>query len=130
MVVEFLTFAVPLEIRDQWMAVEHQTWSRFLERQPGFVDKQLWVDRDDEDAVHAVVRWTDESSWKSIPDHELAAVDEAMGSFRRAPTARVYDVLAEVESAAAPDTRRRDGGDDGSRPGQSVITDSARPEPV
>jgi uncharacterized protein (TIGR03792 family) len=96
MVVEFLTFPVPRELRDQWMAVEQQTWSRFLARQAGFVDKQLWVGRDTPDEVHAVIRWSDEASWKAIPDEELAAVDEAMGRFRRNGELRVYDVVAEV----------------------------------
>jgi len=96
MVVEFLTFPVPRELRDQWMAVEQQTWSRFLARQTGFVDKQLWVEREAPDEVHAVIRWSDEASWKAIPGDELAAVDKAMGHFRGNAQLRVYDVLAEV----------------------------------
>ena len=53
MVIEFLTFAVTPDERVEWMEVEEPTWSRFLERQPGFVRKQLWVDVDEEQHVHA-----------------------------------------------------------------------------
>jgi uncharacterized protein (TIGR03792 family) len=97
-IVEFLTFPVPRRLRDRWLAVEQRTWSEFLVRQRGFVDKQLWVEPDHEDEIHAVIRWTDEESWKSIPEEELAAVDEAMGSMRRAPELRVFHVVDEIAS--------------------------------
>ena len=96
MLVEFLSFRVPRQQRAQWMAVEQVTWSDFLARQAGFVDKQLWVEQGNEDEIHAVIRWADERSWKQIPEDELERVDRAMGAFRRTPAARVYEVLAEV----------------------------------
>jgi uncharacterized protein (TIGR03792 family) len=93
MVIEFLTFTVDPADRAVWMEVEERTWSRFLERQPGFVDKQLWSDRGNPDQVHAMIRWESEAQWKAIPADELAAVDTAMGEWFRDCTMRVYDVL-------------------------------------
>jgi uncharacterized protein (TIGR03792 family) len=101
MLVEFLTFRVPRHQRAQWLAVEQVTWSRFLVRQHGFVDKQLWVEQGNDDEIHAVIRWTDEQSWKQIPQDDLDRVDEAMGAYRRTPRARVYEVLAEVQRTDA-----------------------------
>lgn len=93
MVIEYLTFIIDPAERDGWLAVEEQTWSRFLERQTGFVSKQMWVERDQPGAVHAVIVWQDEASWHAIPHDELAAVDQAMGSWMRDPTCRVFDVI-------------------------------------
>ena len=93
MVIEFLTFAVTPDERVEWMEVEERTWSRFLERQPGFVRKQLWVDVDDDQHVHALIEWESLDQWKAIPNDELAAVDEAMGPWVRACTCRTFEVI-------------------------------------
>jgi uncharacterized protein (TIGR03792 family) len=93
MVIEFLTFHVPEHERAEWMEVEERTWSRFLERQPGFVRKQLWVDADDADHVHAMIEWETLDHWHAIPGDELAAVDEAMGPWWRDCTCRTFHVI-------------------------------------
>ena len=94
MVVEYLSFQIEPSERDAWLRVEEQTWSRFLERQPGFVSKQMWVERDHPGEVFAVITWRDEASWHSIPADELAAVDASMGAAFLNPTAcRVFDVI-------------------------------------
>ncbi len=93
MVIEFLTFRVSAAERDEWMQVDESAWSRFLERQSGFVRKQLWVDIDDPDHVYAMIEWTSLEQWKAIPDHELAAADESMGPWVRAVTCRTFEVI-------------------------------------
>lgn len=92
-VVEFLTFRVPLEERAEWIEIEEATWSRFLERQDGFIRKQLWVDVDDPEHVHAMIEWASLEQWKSIHADEIAAVDAAMGHWVREPTCRTYQVI-------------------------------------
>ncbi len=93
MVIEYLTFRINPNERDGWMAIDEQSWSRFLERQKGFIGKQLWVERDCPNEVHAVITWEDEASWNAIPQEELAAVDAAMGLWLREPTCRIFDVI-------------------------------------
>lgn len=94
MVIELLTFAVDAVDLDAWLAVEGRTWSRFLEQRPGFVRKQMWVERGDTDRVHAVIWWVDQAAWDATNGPELAAVDESMGAwFREALTCRVFDVV-------------------------------------
>ena len=92
-VIEFLTFTVEPAEREAWLAVEESTWSRFLERQRGFIRKQMWVEQGKPDCVHAMICWEDEASWHAIPADELAAVDAAMGVWFRDCTMRVYDVV-------------------------------------
>jgi len=92
-VIEFLTFDVDPADREQWMAVEAATWSRFLQQQGGFLGKELWVEEGDPGKVHAMIRWADRRSWHSIPTDELAAVDAAMGTMFRDCTCRTFDVI-------------------------------------
>lgn len=93
MVVEFLTFAVPVSEREDWLALEAQHWSRFLERQDGFVRKEMWVAADDPTAVHAVIWWASLEQWKAIPEADLAAVADAMGPHERTATCATFEVL-------------------------------------
>jgi uncharacterized protein (TIGR03792 family) len=92
-VVEYLTFSVPADELSEWLDVEARHWSRFLERQPGFVRKQMWRSHDDPTAVHAVIWWNSMAEWKAIPAEALDAVVAAMGSHERTATCEAFDVL-------------------------------------
>lgn len=93
MVVEWLTFPVRRDELTEWLAVEESVWSRFLEGQPGFVRKQMWVEEGDSSLVHAVIWWTSREQWKRITPEQVAAVDERMGQWFRDCTMRVFDVV-------------------------------------
>jgi uncharacterized protein (TIGR03792 family) len=93
MVVEFLTFTVPVDELDSWLTIEREHWTRFLERQEGFVRKEMWRSQDDPTAVHAVIWWETMEHWKSIPDSELDRIIAAMGEHERPATCVAYDVL-------------------------------------
>ncbi len=93
MVIEFLTFAVDECDRDEWMRFEELTWSRFLERQPGFVRKQMWHERGKPNEVHAMIIWADDASWAAVPVDEQAEVDATMGPWFRPCVLRTYDIL-------------------------------------
>lgn len=92
-VVEFLTFRVPPDEMDVWLDVEEQHWTRFLERQPGFVRKEVWRPVDGDDVLHAVIWWESYELWKAIPADELAAVSAAMGALERTPSCVSFDVV-------------------------------------
>lgn len=92
-IVEFLTFHVPLTERDEWLRVEEQHWSRFLEQQPGFLRKQMWATADDPSSVHAVIWWASLEQWKAVPAEGLAAVERAMGPHERSGTCATFQVI-------------------------------------
>lgn len=92
-VIEFLTFHVPVGEREDWLAVEEQHWSRYLERQDGFVRKEMWVSAANPETVHAVIWWASLEQWKAIPADELAAVEAAMGEHERTATCDTYELL-------------------------------------
>jgi uncharacterized protein (TIGR03792 family) len=77
---------------EEWIDVDATTWTAFLSTRPGFVSKQLWLDRETPGRVHAVITWSDEASWKAVPADELAAVDTAMGRWCVPPTCQTFDV--------------------------------------
>jgi uncharacterized protein (TIGR03792 family) len=95
MVVEMLTFAVAEADRAEWLRVEEQVWSRFLERQPGFVRKEMWVDVEDTASVHAMIWWESLELWQAISAETVAAVDAGMGEWFREGTLRTFQVVRE-----------------------------------
>ena len=92
-VIEFLTFDVDPSERDEWLHHEEQHWSRFLERQPGFVRKQMWQAADDPSALHAVIWWESMEHWEAIPQIRLEEVAAAMGARERSATSRAFEVI-------------------------------------
>ncbi len=95
MVVEWLTFEVERSELHDWLAIEEDVWSRFLEVQPGFLRKEMWVEHGDPDRVHAVIWWNSMEEWKRIGPDTVAEVDSRMGSQWRPCTMRVFDVARE-----------------------------------
>ena len=93
MVVEFLTFDVPESERSEWLRMEEQHWSRFLERQDGFVNKQVWENPDDDGKVYTVIWWESMEHWNAIPQHEIAAVANAMGGYEREPVLTSFNLI-------------------------------------
>ena len=92
MVIEWLTFEVPSNEQDEWLAIEESIWTRFLEAQPGFVRKEVWVEEGSPDLVHAVIWWENLALWKQITPEQVDEVDRRMGEAWRACTMKVYDV--------------------------------------
>jgi len=95
MVIEFLTFEVPFSERAEWLRLEEQHWSRFLERQSGFVRKQMWENVTDTSKVHAAIWWESMEQWQAIPQTELAEVADAMGPHEREPSLTTFNVIRE-----------------------------------
>ena len=93
MVIEFLTFDLDPQLQADWLRVEEQHWSRFLERQPGFVRKEMWRPVDDERRLHAVIWWESIDHWHAVPDDQLEEVASAMGSWERIPVMQAFDVV-------------------------------------
>jgi uncharacterized protein (TIGR03792 family) len=92
-VIEFLTFDVAAHERDAWLAADRDTWTAYLSNMPGFVRKELWVDRDHPDQVHAAIWWQDDASWDECDLDAMLAVDAAMGALHRRGTCRAFDVV-------------------------------------
>ncbi len=95
MVIEQLTFDVDPAIREQWMAVEEKSWSRYLEQRPGFIKKELWLERGNPGQVHAIIHWESEELWNTVPPEDITRVDAEMGEWFRDGKMKVWEVLRE-----------------------------------
>ena len=97
MVIEFLTFIVPTSVQNQWKALDEAVWTRFLEKQEGFVRKELWQSPDNREKLHAVIWWRDKDSWKAISDEQIGIVDMGMGDYLIEPEMREFLVITDFE---------------------------------
>lgn len=93
MVVEFLTFKVPVADRQEWLRADADHWTRFLESQQGFIRKEIWVPEGDPGTVHAVIWWSTLEAWHSISDDALDEVRARMGELELPATLSTFEVL-------------------------------------
>ncbi|MDP6145836.1 MAG: TIGR03792 family protein [Acidimicrobiales bacterium] len=93
MVIEFLTFIVPSDKREEWESLDNEVWTSFLSAQKGFIRKELWHSTENEDELHAVIWWEDKASWAAITPAQISKVDEGMGEFLIEPMMREFRVV-------------------------------------
>lgn len=93
MIVEMLTFAVEPSQQADWLAVEEDVWSRYLETCPGFVRKEMWRDPGRAELLHAVIWWSSRELWKQVTPEQVAEVDGRMGDWFRHSTMVEFEVV-------------------------------------
>ena len=94
MVIEFLTFIVPLPKQKEWKTLDARIWTNFLSTQDGFLRKELWQSSDNSEKLHAVIWWRDMESWKAISEEQIKLVDKDMGDYQIEPELRKFSVIA------------------------------------
>ncbi len=75
MVTEELRVKVPADLKSAWLNAEKQIWDPWLSSQDGFLGRQLFWDKEKEEAL-ILVNWESEKLWKSIPMSEVNIVQE------------------------------------------------------
>lgn len=78
MVIEWLRFEVPPELRAAFLERDAQVWTLALSKYPGFISKETWFEPDT-NATIAVIRWESLEAWKNIPRSDLEFLDDEMG---------------------------------------------------
>ena len=74
-VIEELRLKVPLKFKEVWLKAESQVWEPWLCSQDGFLGRQLFWDKEKEEAL-ILVNWKSKKLWKSIPMAEVNVVQE------------------------------------------------------
>ena len=69
-VVEELRLEVPSEFREVWLSAEKRIWEPWLIRQDGFLGRQIYWDKEKEQAL-ILVNWENKKLWKSISIKEV-----------------------------------------------------------
>ena len=75
MVIEELRLKVPADIKTVWLNAEKEIWEPWLSSQDGFLGRQLFWDKEKEEAL-ILVTWKSKKLWKSIPISEVNIVQE------------------------------------------------------
>ena len=73
MVIEELRLKVPADAKAVWLNAEKRIWEPWLSSQDGFLGRQLYWDKEKEEAL-ILVTWKNKKLWKSIPMSEVNIV--------------------------------------------------------
>ena len=74
-VIEELRLKVPADSKAAWLTAEKEVWDPWLSSQKGFLGRQLYWDKEKEEAL-ILVNWESKKLWKSIPMSEVNVVQE------------------------------------------------------
>ena len=75
MVIEELRLKVPADVKASWLNAEKEIWEPWLSSQDGFLGRQLFWDKEKEEAL-ILVDWESKKLWKSIPMSEVNKVQQ------------------------------------------------------
>ena len=73
MVIEELRLKVPADAKAAWLNAEKEIWDPWLSSQDGFLGRQLFWDKEKEEAL-ILVNWKSKKLWKSIPISEVNTI--------------------------------------------------------
>jgi len=74
-VIEELRLKVPADAKTAWLNAEKEIWEPWLSSQDGFLGRQLYWDKEKEEAL-ILVNWKSKKLWKSIPMSEVNVIQE------------------------------------------------------
>ena len=74
-VIEELRLKVPADAKAVWLNAEKEIWDPWLSHQEGFLGRQLFWDKEKEEAL-ILVTWESKKLWKSIPMSMVNIVQE------------------------------------------------------
>ena len=75
MVIEELRLKVPVAAKVAWLNGEKEIWDPWLSSQEGFLGRQLFWDKEKEEAL-ILVNWESKKLWKNIPISEVNVVQK------------------------------------------------------
>ncbi|MBO8240590.1 TIGR03792 family protein [Prochlorococcus marinus XMU1412] len=75
MVIEELRLKVPAYAKEAWLNAEKEIWEPWLSSQDGFLERQLFWDKEKEEAL-ILVNWKSKKLWKNIPMSEVNVVQQ------------------------------------------------------
>ena len=75
MVIEELRLKVPADAKVAWLNAEKEIWDPWLSSQEGFLGRQLFWDKEKEEAL-ILVSWESKKLWKSIPMSDVNVIQE------------------------------------------------------
>jgi len=98
-VVEHLRVQVPAAARAAWLEAEQGSWEPWLQRQSGFLGRELHWDGEKEEG-QLLIHWASREQWLAIPRQELEVVQERFERLAHAALVRLGATapLADLEN--------------------------------
>lgn len=84
-VVEHLRIKVPADGRQAWLEAEQGSWEPWLQKQDGFLGRELLWDSAREEGT-LLIRWASREQWKAIPEADVEAVQTRFEELAREAT--------------------------------------------
>jgi uncharacterized protein (TIGR03792 family) len=75
MVIEWLSFSVPVADQPAFLAADAAIWTATLAACPGFMGKETWVRADAPDRIDLIIRWNSRADWHAVPRDSLDATE-------------------------------------------------------
>ena len=87
-IVEHLKLDVPKKLKNAWLKAEEGSWEQWLEKQDGFLGRQLYWDPKSEEAT-LLIGWESKAVWKNISQSEINLVQQDFEKIARKETGQV-----------------------------------------
>ena len=94
MVIEWLKFRVNPEMREKFVEQDLAIWTKTLAAQPGFLNKEVWINPTISDEIILVVHWQTLEQWKAIAAELLAETEEI---FKASLGTDAYEIIETQE---------------------------------
>ncbi|OKH25004.1 TIGR03792 family protein [Chroogloeocystis siderophila] len=76
MVIELLKCKVDPNLREQYLQLDAEVWTKALAECPGFLGKEVWLNPHEASEVILVIRWATKEQWKAISDEFLNRIEQ------------------------------------------------------
>lgn len=96
-VIEHLRVSVPAAARQAWLEAEQASWEPWLQRQQGFLGRELRWDAERQEG-QLLIRWASREQWHAIPRAEIEQVQEHFERLAHTSLERL-GVVAPLEEA-------------------------------
>jgi uncharacterized protein (TIGR03792 family) len=80
MVIEWLRFEVPPNLREVFVQTDEDIWSAALAGYPGYLGKEVWINPELPYEVVLVIRWASKQAWDAVPIDYLNQVEAKFSS--------------------------------------------------
>ena len=94
MVIEWLKFRVKAELREKFVQLDEEIWTKALRGFGGYLGKQIWLPPQKLDEVVIVGWWESRAQWKAISPSDLEGVE---AQFLAAMGKGTYELIEEGE---------------------------------
>lgn len=93
MVIELLKCKVDPDLREQYLQLDAEVWTKALAECPGFLGKEVWLNPEEASEVVIVIRWATKEQWKSIPEELLNQLETQFSQ----QMGRTYQIIESAE---------------------------------